>query len=142
MRLTKIMLLFLISGLFLCCKKKKDYPIPSVPFDMTIDMSLPTYSDLNNVGGWCYVNGGIKGIVVYHQGVNLFVAWERQSPQDPDNTCATPLTSNPDNFLELDDACSGATFSMLDGSPISGSTWGLRGYATSWDGSNLLRIYN
>jgi len=143
MRLVKLQLFFLLLFLVSAsCKKTKNHPIPSIPFDITIDMSLPSYTDLNGIGGWTYVNGGIKGIIVYRRSYDVFVAFERQSPEDPDNTCATGLTPDSSNFLQLNDACSGATFSLYDGSPISGSEWGLRQYQTSWNGGNLLRIYN
>lgn len=137
--------LFLLLVLLIgnSCKKNKDYPIPSVPFDITIDLSLPTYQPLVGVGGWAYVNNaGIKGIVVYHQSQDVFVAWERQSPEDPTNACATGLTPNADNFLQLEDPCSSAKYSMYDGSVIANSEWGLRQYQAIWNGSNLLRIYN
>jgi len=142
MRLVKLQLFFLLLLVSLACKKTKNHPIPSIPFDITIDMTLPSYSDLNAVGGWVYVNGGIKGIIVYRQSYDVFVAFERQSPEDPENTCASGIAPNADNFLQLDDPCSNAQFSLYDGSPISGSEWGLRKYQTLWDGSNLLRIYN
>jgi hypothetical protein len=144
MRLVKLQLFFLLVFLVSSssCKKNKNHPIASVSFDITIDMSLPSYTEINGVGGWCYVNGGIKGIIVYRQSYDVFVAFERQSPEDPDNQCDTGLTPMADNFLQLDDPCSDAVFSLYDGSPISGSEWGLRQYQVVWNGSNLLRIYN
>lgn len=135
-------LLFLAAFVVLSCKKNKNHPVPSIAFDFSIDLTLPSYQDLNGVGGWAYVNGGIRGIVVYRQSYEVFVAWERMSPEDPNNSCGTPLTADSSNFLILNDACSGAKFSMYDGSPISGSEWGLRKYQTVWNGSNVLRIYN
>jgi hypothetical protein len=143
MRLVKLQLIFL--SLFLVsasCKKTKDHPITSIPFDFEIDLALPSYTELNGIGGWAYVNGGIKGIIVYRRSYDVFVAFERQSPEDPGNTCPTALTPDSSNFLQLNDACSGAKFSLYDGSPISGSEWGLRQYQVSWNGSNVLRIYN
>lgn len=124
------------------CKKNNQHPIASIPFDVTIDMSLPSYNGLMGVGGWAYVNCGIKGTIVYRQSYEVFVAFERQSPEDPENVCGTGLTPNEDNFLQLDDPCSDAKFSLYDGSPISGSKWGLRQYQVIWGGGNLLRIYN
>jgi hypothetical protein len=79
---------------------------------------------------------------VYRKATDLFVAFDRQSPKDPDGTCSKPLTPDADNFLQLNDTCSGATFSLYDGSAISGSDYGLRQYQTSWNGINSLRIYN
>lgn len=135
--------LFLSAFFVLSCKKNKNHPVPSIAFDITIDMTLPSYQDISGVGGWCYVdNAGIKGIIVYRQSYDVFVAWERMSPEDPDELCATGLVPDSSNFLILNDPCSTAQFSMYDGSPIANSTWGLRKYQTIWNGSNLLRIYN
>jgi hypothetical protein len=134
------LLIFLLIGV--SCKKNRTHPVPSISFDFQIDLSLPTYQDLNSVGGWAYVSGGIKGIVVYRQSFDAFVAWERMSPEDPDNVCATGLTTDSTNFLQLNDPCSSARFSMYDGSPIANSSWGLRKYQAIWNGSNLLRLYN
>ena len=142
MRFVKLHFFLFIVLLLGACKKHREHPVPSVAFDFQIDMTLPSYSDLNGVGGWCYVNGGIKGIVVYRRSYDQFVAWERMSPEDPKGVCESGLTTNPDNFLQLDDPCSDAQFSMYDGSPIANSDWGLRGYLVEWNGGNILRISN
>lgn len=139
----KIHIFLLVTLVFLSgCQKEKNHPVPSVPFDFQIDLSLPSYQTLTGVGGWAYVNGGLKGIIVYRKSTDEFVAWERQSPKDPEGSCSSGLVPNADNFLQLDDPCSDATFSMYDGSPMANSDWGLRGYRCEWDGSNLLRISN
>lgn len=124
------------------CKKNKNYPVPSIPFDITINISLPSYNALQGVGGWAYVNGGSKGIIVYRRSFDEFIAFDRHSPADGGADCATPLTPNSDNFLQLDDICSGAQFSLYDGSPISGAEFGLRQYQVIWDGNFNVRIYN
>lgn len=140
MKIRIFLLILVLTGV--SCKKNRNHPVPSIAFDFTIDLTLPTYQYLNSVGGWAYVPGGIKGIVVYRQSTDVFVAWERMSPEDPDNVCATGLTADSANFLILIDPCSSARFSMYDGSPIANSSWGLRKYQTLWNGSNTLRIYN
>jgi len=142
MRFVKLQLFLFLLLLFAGCKKRNEHPVPSIAFDFQIDLTLPSYSDLNGVGGWCYVNGGLKGIVVYRRSYDEFVAWERQSPEDPKGECESGLLTNADNFLQLDDPCSDAQFSMYDGSPIQNSEWGLRGYLCEWNGSNILRISN
>lgn len=124
------------------CKKNSAHPVPNIPFDMTINLTLPSYSALNGVGGYAYVNAGSKGVIVYRRGVDDFVAWDRHSPADPEGNCATPLTPDDDNFLLLNDVCNSAQFSLYDGSPVSNSDFGLRGYATAWNGNDQLRIFN
>lgn len=130
-----------VSLLAISCKKNNQHPVPNVPFDITIDLNLPSYFDLQAVGGYTYVVGGSKGIVVYRRSIDEFVAFDRHSPADVNATCS-PLVTDPDNFLQLNDPCSDAKFSLYDGSPISGSQFGLRQYPTIYNGTNLLRIYN
>jgi hypothetical protein len=88
------------------------------------------------------VNGGSKGIIVYRRSMDEFVAFDRHSPADVNGTCAQPLYPDSNNFLQLNDDCNNAKFSLYDGSPISGSDFGLRMYQTIYNGSNQLRIYN
>jgi hypothetical protein len=138
-RYFSIMLLCLI---FFGCRKNNVNPIPNIPFDISIDISLPSYNALNGVGAWCYVNGGSRGIIVYRKSIDEFVAFDRHSPEDPDGSCPLPLYPNSDNFLQLKDSCNNASFSLYDGTPISNSSYGLRQYKTLFDGTNMLRIYN
>lgn len=138
----QFILILLIGGLFYGCTKNKNHPVPNIPFDITINITLPSYSSLQGVSGWAYVSGGSRGIIVYRRGVDDFVAFDRHSPADPDGICPDPLTVDPDNFLQLNDSCNSATFSLYDGSPISGSEYGLRQYQTAWSGNETLRIFN
>ena len=124
------------------CTKNNINIIPNIPFDISIDINLPSYIELTGVGGWAYVNGGSRGIIVYRRNIDEFVAFDRQSPKDINNTCSSALTPDSTNFLQLIDICSGAKFSLYDGSAISGSEFGLRQYQTVWNGTNSLRIYN
>lgn len=142
MKLPIILMLALVlaSGTF-SCRKNKLHPVPSIPFDISININLPTYSALTGVGGYAYVDGGSKGIVVYRMNTYEFVAFDRHSPAN-DGECAKPLENDEENFLILRDSCSGATFSLIDGSPVSGSDFGLRKYITVFDGNTNLRIYN
>lgn len=124
------------------CKKNNGNPIPNIPFDITIDINLPSYSALTGVGGYAYAIGGSRGIIIYRRSIEEFVAFDRHSPEDPDALCPQPLYPDTSNFLVLVDSCSQKRFSLYDGSPMSGSEFGLRQYQTEFNGSNLLRIYN
>ena len=140
----KLRLLFLI-GLIITissCTRNRRHPVPNIPFDITINLSLPSYNDLIGVGGVAYVNGGSKGIIVYHRGVDDYVAFDRHSPLDELAECNTPLYPDSNNYLILIDECNDGQFSLYDGSPISDSEFGLRQYQTMWDGNQVLRIFN
>lgn len=136
-------ILLLMIGLFASgCNKNNNHPVPNIPFDVTIDMSLPSYSNLLGVSGWAYVNGGSRGVIVYRRGLNDFIAFDRHSPEDAAGECPQPLYPDDENYLQLNDSCNTASFSLYDGSPISGSSFGLRQYQTYWDGNQSLRIFN
>jgi hypothetical protein len=141
---TKISIFVLLFFVAVACKKKNSSSIvPNIPVEVTINLTLPSYSALSNVGGWAYLSGGSRGIVVYRRSVDEFVAFDRYSSATPDDKdCSTPLTVSTTNSLQLDDDCSSAVFSLYDGSAISGSDYGLRQYQTFFDGSSSLRVYN
>jgi hypothetical protein len=138
----RVILLFLSVILVVSCKKNKSNPVPNIPFDISIDINLPSYNALISVGSWAYVSGGSRGIIVYRRSIDQFVAFDRHSPADPEGVCAHPLYPDKVNYLTLIDSCSSARFSMYDGSPITGCEFGLRQYQTSFDGLHLVRIYN
>lgn len=122
------------------CKEEK-YPIPNVPVNITINLDLPAYIPLNSPGGYAYVNGGSRGIVVYRN-FDEFIALDRHSPYNSDDPCAV-VEVNPDNMFELIDTCSGSRFSIANGAVIEGpAKFGLRRYTTYWDGAYTVNIYN
>ena len=135
-------ILLLVAVMVFSCRKNRNHPVPSIPFDISINISLPGYSELQGVGGWTYVSGGSKGIIVYRKSYDEFVAFDRHSPAEGGTECATPLFPDSVNFLQLNDVCTGARFSLYDGSPISGSELGLRQYQVVWNGEYIVRIYN
>jgi hypothetical protein len=140
----RTLLIFCFGVLLLSskCNNQNQNPVPFVPVDVTIDIQLPSYSNLQGVGGWTYLNGGARGIIVYRKGIDEFVAFDRHSPADISGTCPLPLYPDSQNFLQLKDSCNNAVFSLYDGSPVSNSIYGLRQYATQFNGNNLLRVYN
>jgi len=140
----KVQFIFLAVTLFIfsSCKKNTAHPVPNIPFDVVIDINLPTYSNLIGVSGYAMVNAGSKGVIVYRRGIDEFIAFDRHSPADETGSCEFPLFPDNDNYLVLEDSCNNATFSLYDGSPISGSDYGLRQYQTTWNGSESLRIFN
>ncbi len=138
----QFILILLVGTLLSGCKANNNNPVPNIPFDFSINITLPSYSDLVNVSGWAYVAGGSRGIIVYRRGIDDFVAFDRHSPADENGDCPGALFPDNNNFLQLNDTCYSAAFSLYDGSPISGSDYGLRQYQTAWDGNEMLRIFN
>jgi hypothetical protein len=114
--------------------------IPNVAVDLYIYPSDPLYTSISVVGGWQYVPGGSKGIIVYRNSFEEFSAYERHTPYDPEKDCSVAYV---DSFnLVAVDSCSKTQYTLIDGSVLSGEgTLPLKPYFTSFDGE-VLRITN
>lgn len=138
-------LCFAFIGLFaiatgLSCKKSDD-SIPNVAVNIRISITDPNYAVLNAVGGWVYVTGGVKGIVIYCRAVNEFMAYERNCSYHPNESNAK-VDVDASNNLFLNDASCGSKFLITDGSVQHGpASSPLKHYNTSFDG-NYINVYN
>ena len=123
------------------CKEKEVYPIPNVPVNITLNLDLPSYQNLNAPGGWVYVDGGSRGIVVYRN-FDEFVALDRHSTYESNKDCAIVSIDTINAFI-LNDSCSTSQYNIIDGTVVTGpAKWGLKRYQTNWDGAYTVQIYN
>ena len=131
--------LFLFLLLALSCNKDNSY-IPYVPVNIQINLQNPDYNSLKTVGGWVYITGGSKGIIVYRADVGDFKAYDRHCPYKPDEACSKVDVDG--SYLTAIDTCCGSKFQLFDGSVLkSPATRSLQQYQTSYDG-NILSINN
>lgn len=108
----------LISCTLLSCSKDEGGRIPDayVNFQITHqEFSIKTAS----TNGLLLVNrnvgGGVAGLIIYKRSYNSYVAFDRCSSVNPEQACAVV----PDDLnLTATDPCSGAKFSLTDGSPV------------------------
>ena len=122
--------------LCLSCKNDEEAPIAYVNF--TIDPNSPMYSNLNTVGGYEYLVGGYRGVVVFRYSWDEFLAYERACPKD--NETAVVVDSTTSVILQCPKC--GTKFIYTDGTPIDGpAKSALRSYSTHYDGSTL-HVYN
>ncbi len=138
----RIILLLTTTSIFLIgCNEANQHPIPNLPVNIYLNLSLPAYQELNNPGGWAYVNGGSKGIIVYRN-FDQFVALDRHSTYSPDSACAIAEVDSI-NFFSINDPCSDSKYNILDGTVTQGpAKWGLKQYYTTWDGGFNVQITN
>lgn len=137
---TKICILFLLLFYISCSKDNKNSAIPYTDVNITIYTSDPDFIDLNAVGGWTSVTGGLRGIIIYRYSNNEFKAYERDCPYNPNDPCA--LISVEVNDIIASCSCCGSRFQLSDGDVIQGpSSYPMKEYQTSWDG-NALHIFN
>jgi hypothetical protein len=128
----------LIIGISLSCDSDlSDDAIPYTAFpDLVINLTQPSYNDLNTLG-WMYFNDiGTRGVIVYKVNATTYRAFERNCSYRPNDACATVGVHSSNLYME--DACCGSIFSLSDGMPTNGPAWrNLRQYATFLSGSTL-----
>ena len=139
LKIATVISLLLLSAFF-SCRKDSNNSIPIVAVDIYIYTSNPSFLNLNAVGGWVYITGGVRGILVYRKSTSEFMAYDRNCTYHPDDVCATVVVDNTN--IVATDTCCHSKFSIYDGSVLNGPAGlPLKAYSTTFDG-NVLHIYN
>lgn len=120
--------LFVLLAVLLCsCSKDNEDRIPDVYVNYQI--TLQEFNIKSNNGLLLVNKGnntGIAGLIIYRKPNNEWIAFDRCSSVNPDQQCAV-IPDDPN--LTATDPCSGAKFSMFDGSPVKApATRGLKEY--------------
>ena len=143
MKLKRIFFLLVIFPAILviiCCRKKDKEYIPAVPVDFYLYTTDPSFFNLQVVGGWEYITGGSRGILVYRASNEEFAAFDRHCPYQPENSCGQVQVINTN--VSAIDSCCGSQFSIIDGSILNGpASMPLKRYQATFDGA-VLHIYN
>lgn len=122
------------------CRKNEAGGVPPVSVDITLNVNNPAYNALAVPGGWLYLSGGSRGLIVYRSGPDRFVALDRHCPYQPANICRVSVDSS--EVIARDSTCCGSAFLITDGSVVQGpAALNLQRYNTSFNGTTL-RIYN
>ncbi len=133
--------LILILLLSICaCRKENKNGIPLVAVDIYLYTSDPIFFNLQVPGGWEYITGGSRGILVYRRSYEEFAAFDRHCTYQPDNTCGRVYVDSTN--IKAVDTCCGSEFHIYDGSVLNGpASFALKQYQTTFDGS-VLHIFN
>lgn len=120
-----ILLIFLIS-----CDSDSTNRNPflqEVSFRFDLNLNLPLYSGLNNIGNPVYVpnNGvGTRGAFVIKSGLDTFFAFEASCPNHAPNNCST-MTIDGQNVIC---SCEDYTYSLFTGQQLDRPNDGNRYY--------------
>ena len=137
MKTFKIPTLLIIFFLFLFPNcRKNDEPVPYVYVNFYVNLSSPQFISLTSVGGWVYVTGGYKGIVIYRNSIDEFCAYDRACTYKPTTDCERIDVE--DNGITAIDSCCGSRFLLMDGSVVNGpATVSLTRYKTYYNGTSV-----
>lgn len=129
-----------VTILVACSKDENNSNIPLVSVNYYLQINNPAYNPVTVPGGWMYINGGSRGIILYRVSNDEFRAYDRHCTYQPTSTCAL-VSVETNNITALDDCC-GSKFLLTNGSVTkSPASLPLKQYQTSFDGS-VLHVYN
>jgi Rieske Fe-S protein len=118
-----------------CGKKTTGDPIPTVQVDKYINISLPGYSQLQNLGGYVTESGGVKGLFVIKNYSGTYQCFDLCCSFQPLDSCAKLTVDSSGVFLKCGTYASGVW------QPCCGSQFGIDGVAQKAPASRPLRQY-
>lgn len=129
----------LIIVFYTSCSNQDDY-IKDVFVNIEIPVNQPEYSDLDPIGGSIFINGGVKGIIIYHSNINEYIAYDRNCSFEPSNQCS--MIDSISSTMAFCQCCSSVFLIDQDGIAANGpALLPLKKYYTSFS-SGILRITN
>jgi hypothetical protein len=115
---------------------------PSSPINVTLNLNLPAYYALNQVGGWVYINeqqSGTRGLIVVRASDATFKVYDRNAPHIcPDNNTTLEVQDNIRVICPKDNA----QWILLTGQPTAVANVPPKTYLYNYDPSGkILNIY-
>ncbi len=95
-----------------------------------LNIQTVDYFSLSVPGGYAYVTGGSRGLIVYRKTQTEFVVLERHSAYKPEDNCAVVVM---DDGVIIDDPCSDSQWLIMDGTIVNGpAAMPLRTYSSNY----------
>ncbi|MGS0747791.1 hypothetical protein [Halpernia sp. GG3] len=144
--LVLILITLIFSALLITnsCGNRQDTVscFPNSPISVNLNLSLPAYQNLQNVGGYIYVNeqsSGTRGLIVVRT-TNSFKVYDRNAPHIcPGSNTTLEVKDNIKVICPSD----GAEWILITGEPINISKVPPKTYPVNYDSStNILSIFN
>ena len=139
-----ILLIISILNIPKSCSTREDTVscFPEVNINVVLNLNLPAYQNLQNVGGWIYVDeqsSGTRGLIVVKTTTG-FKIYDRNAPHICPDSSTTLIV---ENSVKITCPKDGAEWILLTGEPIKISQLAPKTYAYTIDNvSNTLFIQN
>lgn len=121
----------LVLALSIGCSKGGCNLVPNVSFSTNVNRV--EHNSFYVSGGWSYASGGVCGLILYNNGSNGLIAYDRCSVvniQDRNKVIVDGLT--------IVDQISGAKWLLIDGSPMAIAECSLKPYPIRQSGDNYV----
>jgi len=118
------------------CQRDNISGIPYVPVNFQLTVANPDFARLQAIGGWVYITGGSRGIIIYRATPDEFRAYDRHCTFQVLDGCQTTVDNT--DVTAVDSDCCSSKFLIIDGAPIDGpANIGLQQYNTQFNGNTL-----
>lgn len=108
--------------------------------DIELNLTLPEFSELQTVGNFVFIHGGVKGIIVYHQSFDIYKTYDRNCTYQPSLDCAK--IDSVKSSIAICHCCDSKFLLEQDGQTIDGpALLPLKQYPNNLSG-DFLYIYN
>ena len=116
---------------------------PNQLISVQINISLPAYYPLQNIGGWVYISeqqSGTRGLIIYRASATSFKIYDRNAPHIcPDTNTTLEVEGGTLVICKKDNA----KWFLMNGAPAEVSAYPLKQYFSTFNHStNVLNIYN
>ena len=136
MKINNLFVFFIVYSVFssTACSSREDTVscFPNQIINVQLYTSLPTYRNLNTMGGWIYINeqqSGTRGLIVVNTGTG-FKVYDRNAPHlCPDSNTTLEVQNNMKIVCPKD----GAEWILTDGTPIKGTGLPPKSYGYSYN---------
>jgi len=134
-----IFFIFLVG----CKDEDENDRVPRIATNITLNLDLPEYQTLLNPGGWIYLTGGSRGIIVYRVNLDEFAAFDRHCTYNVPEACRVSVDEDT-GLTAVDTQCCGSEFEIITGSVVEGpAQLGLSPFQTQFNpNNNTLRVFN
>ncbi|MDN3607360.1 hypothetical protein [Kaistella yonginensis] len=137
-----IILLFSVLNSSSCSSREETVScFPSAPINLVLNLNLPAYFTLQNVGGWMYINeqqSGTRGLIIART-TNGFKVYDRNAPHicpDSDTTLSV------ENDIKIICPKDGAEWITITGEPTKIAQVSPKTYLYSYDtNTKILSVY-
>ena len=135
--MNKVIILLVPFFLFQGCQPGiEESGVPNVPVSVEINLSDISNAPLQQIGGFIYLQGGVRGIILFRESQNLYRAFDRNCTFQPSDAAAV-VAVNASGFFMEDLSCK-SSFD-LGGFPTDGpAQFPLKEYNISIAGDFLL----
>lgn len=137
----------ILSLLALSCTKQNTNRNPylqEVRFEVSINLSLPSYNNLTSIGNPIYIGEsgvGTRGVYVMNVGFDQFRAFEASCSNHIPNSCSVLKVTGQNGICQCDELSYSLFTGQLLNRPSEGIYYDLLEYNTRLSG-DVLRIYN